>query len=315
MPRPRRPDSQALAGWVGVDRPGTSSWPRRWRTGLVALALWPAACGSENGHRQTVTVTGTGSTPPGAATKPRPPLATYQLALLRVRSPWPLTLRDAARGRIRRSEWHDPRHRSSYLRIDAIDGETTSPATKAAQGRAVLAQQSDYRELSFAPVTLGRRQGFVWVFRLGQEQRVDYFLNDCRLGLAVLGVAPAHRFQRLAPVFRQVAASVKVTCARQKPPSSPQSSPSAGQAVECGRDHSLNAYGGDIQFRATAREVPCAEANQVLREYWRTKPDSPAGWRCHGDHPYRPGALAYTCLSGANSERVVSAFWARNEGA
>ncbi|GAC1530509.1 MAG: hypothetical protein NVS2B6_18620 [Thermoleophilaceae bacterium] len=99
------------------------------------------------------------------------------------------------------------------------------PLSKAAEVRAGTSQTSGYNEVSFGSTRLRGRDAWKWVFDLGGTRRVDYFVNDCSTGIAVLGAASPSDFKSLAPTYERVASSVAITCSN----SSSSSSDSSGQ--------------------------------------------------------------------------------------
>jgi len=116
-----------------------------------------------------------------------------------------------------RSQWRDPADPNTSLSIDTGE-EETPPESKAETVRADTRQDPAYQELSFAPRLISGMTGQKWMFRLGDDQRVDYFVNDCGVGLAVLGSTSAVRFAALEDTFSQheVLARCSVTVATRR---------------------------------------------------------------------------------------------------
>jgi len=75
----------------------------------------------------------------------------------RVPRGWTAEENDLHKGDFLESKWHDPSEPTTSVLVDAIDGETMSPADKAGSVRAATSQTSGYRELSFGPDS-GRRR-------------------------------------------------------------------------------------------------------------------------------------------------------------
>lgn len=98
-----------------------------------------------------------------------------------------------------------------------IDAQSPAPdvpvMTSARQVRSQTSKSTGYSEVSLAAETLGGREVARWEFHIASEgQKVDYFLQDCNVGVAVLGTAPAHAFDDYVATFRAVAESVKMNC-------------------------------------------------------------------------------------------------------
>jgi serine/threonine protein kinase len=116
---------------------------------------------------------------------------------------------DEDRGRLQRTVWRDPRDSATSVLIDAIPGVRSTAEGRAASVRGGGTFQTGYRELAFRPITLAGRPGFEWQYQAGGRQKVDYFLNDCEDGFAVLGNTSPGKFASLAATFRQVAESLR----------------------------------------------------------------------------------------------------------
>lgn len=222
---------------------------------------------------------------------------------------------------IERSTWQAPGGKAT-LQIDSIEGETTSPKEKATEVRdAVSSETPEYREISFSKAKLDGQEAFEWVFRDSEGQKVDYLINACQTGYAILGQTTPKRFSEFEDQFEAIAASLRPDCSPKPPATAPDEDladeptkpPSGDGSVEqCGSSSATNKQGGNIIYDYSARVVSCPEAKQVLDEYW-TKQEAPAGWSCKDGIPFEPGTIAYTCLRGANNEEVATAFWTEEE--
>src|SRR5829696_9220595 len=214
--------------------------PSRWRssTATVVLLLSVAClvgCGEErNAERSRATETERTPVSPRSQREPPPPtpesselpaaapppkdFTTYSTSLYSVDVPsdWTLVKDEVENEGFVRSQWRDPADPNTSLSIDTGE-EETPPESKAETVRADTRQDPAYQELSFAPRLISGMTGQKWMFRLGDDQRVDYFVNDCGMGLAVLGSTSAVRFAALEDTFSQVAQSLELTCE----PSSP----------------------------------------------------------------------------------------------
>jgi hypothetical protein len=165
---------------------------------------------------QTVTVTktvvepGPSSSAPKAAPTPARPLAlelesaSSEYFSVRVPVGWSRSGED--RGEFVRTRWTGPGGAS--LLIDVVPGETNSPSVKAGEVRAATAATAGYVERSFTATTLGGRDAWRWDFSVSGDRRVDYMLNECDTGYALLGSAPPARFAGLRATFSKIASSL-----------------------------------------------------------------------------------------------------------
>jgi hypothetical protein len=201
---------------------------------FVLLLLLAGGCSSETKVEtttQTVVVTETvGKTAPRTRPKPRPKPQHFLAYAgpdfsLEVPSAWVLDEESADQGGFVRTRWVNPHRPQESVLVDVVRGETTDASTKAAEVSAATSGSSGYVELSSEPLTIAGLDGHRWEFRVDGDQRVDYFLNDCETGIAVLGSAERARFARLREVFERVADSVVVTC--DAPPPEPELEPAA----------------------------------------------------------------------------------------
>lgn len=103
------------------------------------------------------------------------------------------------------SKWRNPVDSVTAVKINWTSG-TTGTAYSSAAG--VRAQASVDREVSFKTTNLAGQPAVQWVFEADGERRVDYFVNACGTGFAILGVSRPATFARYAATFRKVARSV-----------------------------------------------------------------------------------------------------------
>ncbi len=115
------------------------------------------------------------------------------------------------------SRWRDPSDPNTSITIDATANDTASPGVSAAGVRAATRRAPGYRELAFEPAGVAGRGAWKWTFQISGDQRVDYFLNDCATGVAVLGSTAPGRFSRLQATFAHVADSVSIACSAPTP--------------------------------------------------------------------------------------------------
>jgi hypothetical protein len=114
-----------------------------------------------------------------------------------------------AKGHLKQTTWRDPSDPDMSVRVDAIPNATSKPIDRAARTRATTSAKPGYEEVSFEPTALSGRDGVEWIFRLDGKQHVDYFLNSCKDGFAVIGSTPPARFSDFKPAVRRVAESLR----------------------------------------------------------------------------------------------------------
>ncbi len=200
---------------------------------LGAMCLMTlAACGSEEQEAKTVTVERTVETQappqddrPQREPQPEAPKAftSYTATLYSTEVPEGWTLEEDERDHsgFVRSRWRDPSDPNTAILIDAVKGETTAPASKAASVRASTSQTGGYVEVSFGPTTIAGRSAHKWVFRVSGDQRVDYFINECDIGIAVLGSTSPSRFEAFTNTFERVADALEPNCEDRGPEPTP----------------------------------------------------------------------------------------------
>jgi hypothetical protein len=73
-------------------------------------------------------------------------------------------------------------------------------------------ESGGYAELSFERADIGGIEAARWHFRLGELEKVDYFLNACGTGYAVLGATPVGSFDRFAGDFEHAIETLAAEC-------------------------------------------------------------------------------------------------------
>jgi hypothetical protein len=126
---------------------------------------------------------------------------------------WEPDSSDESNGTYYESTWHPPGDDGTTILVDAqTPAPQASPLESAESVRAQTSQSSDYSEIAFEPTTLAGRPAARWVFQVHGDRRVDYFLNDCNVGIAVLGSTYPSAFGAYAPTFHRAASSISVPC-------------------------------------------------------------------------------------------------------
>lgn len=106
------------------------------------------------------------------------------------------------------SKWRSPLDSNTSVTIDWTPGVQGSAASNAEGVRAQTSRTAGYREIGFQPTNLAGEQAQQWVFEVNGDRRVDYFINACGTGYAVLGSTSPASYERFNPTFRAVARSV-----------------------------------------------------------------------------------------------------------
>lgn len=135
------------------------------------------------------------------------------LYAVEIPSEWEQETSDEPSGSYVESVWRNPAEPNTAVLIDAeTPAPSVSPIASAESVRAQTSQSSGYGERAFEPTVLSGMPAARWVFDVSEDRRVDYFLNECNVGLAVLGSTSPAIFGALAPTFQEVASSVTVPC-------------------------------------------------------------------------------------------------------
>jgi hypothetical protein len=125
---------------------------------------------------------------------------------------WPLVTNQVDYGSFTRSRWvHPDAPAEVKLTIDSTRSVSRGPVALAREVRGQTSKSDDYEEISFGRTTLNGTNAAEWRFRLGDVAKVDYFVNVCGGGVAVLGAAPADSFETHADVFTEAANTVTGT--------------------------------------------------------------------------------------------------------
>jgi serine/threonine-protein kinase len=169
---------------------------------LIGLTLLTGADGGGTGGGQEFS-----DRPEPAASGPR--LVGSQTGVFRVSVPAGWQRSDEDRGRLQRTVWRDPDDATTSVLVDAIPGVRSTPEGRARSVSGGGTSQQGYRQIALGPVTLAGRPGFEWQYQAGGRHKVDYFVNDCDDGFAVLGTTTPARFSSLSDTFRRVAESLQ----------------------------------------------------------------------------------------------------------
>jgi hypothetical protein len=170
---------------------------------VAALIASGALDGGSDGGQQAATVTVRDQVAPAPQEEPQPeepvqepepaPPAdtgteTYSSASYSAEYPsgWLLVDDDVSKGAYTETKFESPDGTATVV-IDRTPGAPLDPREAAEGVEADTSQTSGYRRVRFAPVTLGGREGFEWVFDLPSGRRADFFTNVGDGRFAVLG--------------------------------------------------------------------------------------------------------------------------------
>ncbi|MBK5219588.1 MAG: protein kinase [Thermoleophilia bacterium] len=140
---------------------------------------------------------------------------TYDRNLYAVDIPegWELDEDEVFNGTYYESTWHPAGDAETTILIDSQTPAPPVPAiTSAEEVRAQTSQTDGYVERSFESTVLAGLPAARWVFDAHGDRRVDYFVNSCDAGIAVLGSTSPVAFGALAGLFHEVATSVRTDC-------------------------------------------------------------------------------------------------------
>ena len=126
---------------------------------------------------------------------------------------WQVETAEVSKGAYLDTTIRHPTSPSTYLRVDVTPGRGSDPAAHAKEVEGYLLRQETYRRLGLEPARLGGFGALRWDFDVVEAgvrlRKVDVFLTDARRNrIAVLTQAPAGDFQRLAPLFSRLRASL-----------------------------------------------------------------------------------------------------------
>jgi len=237
---PKRP-----GGWVAAAIGGSTVLA----AGLIGAALILSAGGEQDSRPEVAAGPGKASasadtTPAGAdaATEGAPPAqpasgeadretgastaetATYSQALYSIEIPigWQQEASDEPSGNppgsFLESVWRDPAEPNTSITVDVqTPAPATTPLESAELVRADTSQSDGYREIAFVPTTLAGLPAARWIFEIEGDdgivdRRVDYFVDTCDTGIALLGSTTPAIFGSLATSFHEAATSVATRC-------------------------------------------------------------------------------------------------------
>ena len=191
------------------------------RAGSAALATLAVMAGIGIGVATGVRAIPAGAEPAGAAAtgtleepRAKPSTRTFARAQFALTLPrrWVPIVRDRRHDGYLRNGWRPRGDRRTRIYVDYTRRIKAPARVSARRVRAIVRRNRSYREISFRRVTLGERRAWRWEFRLGGLRKVDYFVNACGTGYAVLGSTTARRWARYKSDFSRAARSLEPPC-------------------------------------------------------------------------------------------------------
>ncbi len=100
-----------------------------------------------------------------------------------------------------------------YVRLEGQYPAAVADPVEGEEGpRQTTSESSDYREISFGPIVLGGRRMVRWNYEVEGDRRVVYGVTECAGGMAMVGSASPGHFAEFAPLFEEIADSLRFQC-------------------------------------------------------------------------------------------------------
>lgn len=185
--------------------------------GVVAAAVLTRENGSvtpttsTRSVSRTVTVRTTTTVPGAQTTQTREVLLVpFESADFTADRPadWITEARDEPHDGYVENMWRHPSDSNTSVKIDHTVGVKGTAWSSASEVRAGTKRTPGYTEIAFDATTLAGQPAVRWVFEVDGDRRVDYFVNVCDTGYAVLGSTSPSSFTRHEPTFTAVAESL-----------------------------------------------------------------------------------------------------------
>lgn len=138
-------------------------------------------------------------------------LVTYDAGTFKVGRPagWTVESDKASHDGYFESRWRSPADSNTSVTVDWTPGGNKTSAYSNASGvRAQTMKSAGYREVAFKDTNLAGKRATMWVFDVSGDRRVDYFINGCGNGFAVLGSTSPSNYAAQKATFRKVARSL-----------------------------------------------------------------------------------------------------------
>jgi hypothetical protein len=136
----------------------------------------------------------------------------------RVPANWTQEAFEVDKGGYLQSLWRDPAHPNDSVGVDTVNGETTSPGRKGRGGPGSYGEDRGIRRARVHTDGSRRPRRLPLGLNVSGDRRVDYMLNECSTGIAVLGSTSPSRWLAVKATFAKIAQSVESTCAADAPP-------------------------------------------------------------------------------------------------
>lgn len=140
--------------------------------------------------------------------------ATYSGKYFTVRIPrgWSSQESEVNRSGEKESTWADLAEPKNTLLIDFSPASNRPLQEDTTDVHDTVLHEGGFRELYYGTGDLSGVESWMWIFRVYESKRIDYFFNRCSTGFAVLGSSTPRSFDKLKPVFRAIAESVRAVC-------------------------------------------------------------------------------------------------------
>jgi hypothetical protein len=126
---------------------------------------------------------------------------------------WTLETSDKKVGSYLETVWHDPASFSSKLIIDSRPAAGAPPPMTAAELTRIQANWlPKYRERSLKRVKLGKRSAIRLAFFAANEDRIEYFFEECGTSIVFRGSTSPISYKPFSEFYGSVASRIKAVC-------------------------------------------------------------------------------------------------------
>jgi uncharacterized RDD family membrane protein YckC len=108
--------------------------------------------------------------------------------------------------------WSSAKDSSTNVAVGVTPDSTTSPLETAEQARDELSTDAAYEEVLWRSTTANDVPAWKWIYKSGDTEHVNYFINACGTGYRVTATASAYRFRAYEGIFSHIADSLEAQC-------------------------------------------------------------------------------------------------------
>jgi hypothetical protein len=176
-----------------------------------ATVVTPQAQADRATHVSSSLVTTAASSSPAQA---QPSFVAYHGRGIAAEVPagWAIIENEAHKTGYIESKWQSAADADDTVLIDFSPATDLTLEEDAAPVHKDLQAAAGYQEIYYGVGDLIGSASWMWLFRISGDERVDYFVNRCRLDFGVLGSTRSSRFAKMRATFRTVAQSVQAGC-------------------------------------------------------------------------------------------------------